>query len=126
MGGDPTISGGFAGPGGNVNSPKYFTTTNSSGTPIFTPPATGTFNMQYGVSDTIYQPGFQNWNLGLYKKFLITERSGFEFRAQAYNFINHPNWGGVNFNPISSQFGEVTSKSTSNPRNLQLSLRFYF
>jgi hypothetical protein len=62
----------------------------------------------------------------LYKKFLITERMGFEFRAQAYNFINHPNWAGVNFNPNSSQFGEVTSKTTSNPRNLQLSLRFYF
>jgi hypothetical protein len=126
MNGDPTISGGFAGPSGNANSPKYFTTTNSSGQPIFTPPPTGTFNMQYGVRDTIYQPGFQNWNIGLYKKFLINERSGFEFRAQAYNFINHPNWGTVNYNPVSSQFGEVTSKATSNPRNLQLSLRFYF
>jgi hypothetical protein len=124
--GDPSISGGFAGPSGNANSPKYFTTTNSNGQPIFTPPAAGTFNTQYGVRDIIYQPGFQNWNLGLYKKFLINERTGFEFRAQAYNFINHPNWGSVNFNPSSSQFGEVTSKATSNPRNLQLSLRFYF
>ena len=124
--GDPSISGGFAGPSGNANSPKYFTTTNSNGQPIFTPPAAGTFNTQYGVRDIIYQPGFQNWNLGLYKKFLINDRTGFEFRAQAYNFINHPNWGAVNFNPSSSQFGEVTSKATSNPRNLQLSLRFYF
>jgi hypothetical protein len=92
MNGDPSVTGGFAGPPGNANSPKYFTTTNSSGQPIFTPPATGTFNTQYGVRDTIYQPGFQNWNIGLYKKFLINDRSGFEFRAQAYNFINHPNW----------------------------------
>jgi hypothetical protein len=126
MNGDPSVVGGFAGPTGNANSPKYFTTTNSNGQPIFTAPQPGTFNTQYGVRDTIYQPGFQNWNLGLFKKFLINESTGFEFRAEAYNFINHPNWGTVNFNPVSSQFGEVTSKSTTNPRNLQLSLRFYF
>ena len=126
MNGTPTILGNFAGPTGRASSGKYFATTNSSGQPLFTPPATGTFNNQYGVRNEIYGPGFQNWNLGLFKKFLIDERTGFEFRAEAYNFINHPNWGGVNLNPTSSQFGEVTSKSSSNPRQLQLSLRFYF
>ncbi len=119
----PPLPGGFAGPTGTA---KYFATTDASGQPIFTQPAPGTFNLQNGVRDNIYQPGFQNWNLGLFKKFAINERAGFEFRAEAYNFINHPNWGGVNFNPQSAQFGEVTSKSTTNPRNLQLSLRFFF
>jgi hypothetical protein len=122
----PPIPGNFAGPTGNANSPKYFATTDASGNPIYTPPAAGTFNLQNNVRNTIHQPGFQNWNLGLFKKFPINERMGFEFRAEAYNFINHPNWSTVQFNPTSATFGEVTSKSNSNPRNLQLSLRFSF
>jgi len=100
---------------------------------VFQPPAGGTFNTQR-VRDIIYQPGFQNWNLGLFKAFPIDEQRGFQFRAEAFNFINHPNWGGgsgggVNFNPTSSAFGKVTSKGGGvggGERNLQLSLRFYF
>jgi hypothetical protein len=123
--------GNFAGPTGNASSPKYFATTTSSGAPLFTQPTAGTFNLQKGVRDEIYQPGFQNWNLGLFKTFPIRERMAFQFRAEAYNFINHPNWGGspssnINLNPTSAQFGEVTGKSNTNPRNLQLSLRFDF
>jgi hypothetical protein len=66
------------------------------------------------------------------KRFPINEQTGFEFRAEAYNFINHSNWsqigqaGGLQLNPTSSQFGEVTQKSTTNPRTLQLSLRYLF
>lgn len=123
--GTPTIEGDFAGPNGTSSSPKYFTANVSK-------PALGTFNLQPGIRDNIYGPGFQNWNLSLLKKFAINEKNYFEFRAEAYNFINHPNWagtdqsGGPNYNPTSSQFGEVTQKSTSNPRNLQLSLRYQF
>ena len=125
LAGSPTVTGGFAGPSGNANSPKYFTANATA------PPA-GTFNTQSGVRDSVYGPGFQNWNLGLFKRFAFNERHGLEFRAEAYNFINHPNWaqigqsGGLNLNPTSSTFGEVTGKSTTNPRNLQLSLRYYF
>jgi hypothetical protein len=56
------------------------------------------------------------------KKFAITEAANVEFTTDAYNFINHPNWSGPNLNPTSGQFGEVTSKSTSNPRTLQIGL----
>jgi len=115
-----------------------FVTKNPDGTPIFTAPAPGTFNTQR-VRDLIYQPGFQNWNLGLFKSFPIGERSGVQFRAEAFNFINHPNWGGgsggipgtnaVNFDPTSSNFGKVTTKGGGvggGERNIQLSLRVYF
>jgi len=37
--------------------------------------------------------GFQNWNLGLFKSFPIDEQRGFQFRAEAFNFINHPEIG---------------------------------
>jgi len=117
--------------------PKIIGTFGTSGqwfdTSVFAKPAAGTFNNQR-VRDLIYQPGFQNWNLGLFKSFPIREQRGFQFRAEAYNFINHPNWGGgsgggVNFNPTSSNFGKVTTKGggvAGGERNLQLSLRFYF
>lgn len=103
----------------------YFQTTTASGAPIFTQPAAGTFVLQKGVRDSIYQPGFQDWNLGLYKAFLITEKTGLQFRAEAFDVNNHPNWSGPGLNPTSSSFGKVTSK-TGLARTLQLSLRYYF
>ena len=105
--GHPKIIGKFAA-NGSKDPNQRFDTTN------FTKPAAGTFNTQL-VRDLIYQPGFQNWNLGLFKSFPISEQKGFQFRAEAFNFINHPNWGGgsgggVSFNPTSSTFGKVTTK----------------
>jgi hypothetical protein len=119
--GDPRIQHDFA---KTASDPaQWFATTNPDGTPIFTKPAPGTFNQQ-SVRDLLYGPGLQNWNVSLFKKFLITEQTGFEFRADAFNFINHPNWGSPDYNPTDKTFGKVTTKSSE--RNLQLSLRFSF
>jgi hypothetical protein len=125
--GVPKIIGTFGSSG------QWFSTTNPDGSSIFVVPANGTFN-HARVRDLIYQPGFQNWNLGLFKTFPIREQRGLQFRAEAFNFINHPNWGGgsgggVNFDPTSSNFGKVTTKGGGvggGERNLQLSLRLYF
>ena len=111
-------TGAFAGPVTNSNSPRYFTAN-------VTQPAAGTFNLQGGVRDSVYQPGIQDWNIALLKQFHITERVGSQFRAEAYDFINHANLSGPNLNPTSSQFGMITGKSGL-ARNLQLSLRFSF
>ena len=119
----PRILHQFAGYGGTG---QYFATKNPDGSSIFTQPAAGTFNLQRGVRDSIYQPGYQDWNLSLKKRFGITETANTEFTADAYNFINHPNWSGPNLNPTSGQFGEVTGKSTSNPRTLQLGLHITY
>lgn len=122
MNGSPSGSGAFAGPAGNSSTPqslRYFNTT------VFSPPAAGTFNLQPGVRDSIYGPGFQDENLMLFKKFAINEKNWFEFRAEAYDVLNHPNWSAPNFNPTSGTFGEVTGKSNL-ARNLQLSLRYSF
>ena len=128
--GTPTVLKHFT-PNG-VGTAKYITTTNGDGSPIFTPPAAGTFNLQSGIRNEIYGPGFQNWNLNLRKQFPVWRETAFEFRAEAYNFINHPNWaqigqaGGLDLRPTSTQFGEVTQKSTTNPRTLQVALRYIF
>src|SRR3989441_3469566 len=131
--GTPRIIGTFGSSG------QWFATKNPDGTSIFSMPTAGTFNTQR-VRDLIHQPGFQNWNLGLFKAFPVDEQRGFQFRAEAFNFINHPNWGGgsgggvsdrggVNFDPTSSNFGKVTTKGGGvggGERNIQLSLPAYF
>ncbi len=125
MNSTPSVTGGFAANG--VGDPNYwFTTKDSSGNPIWTQPAKGTFNSQAaGFRNVIHSPGFENFNVGLFKTFPIAEKSGVQFRAEAFNVLNHPNLGGANFNPTSSTFGKVTGK-TDDVRNLQLSLRLYF
>ncbi|HKW97587.1 MAG TPA: carboxypeptidase regulatory-like domain-containing protein [Bryobacteraceae bacterium] len=124
MNGTPKLLNQFAA-NGSKDPHYWFSTTNSDGSPIYTAPAKGTFVLQKGIRNVIHSPGFENWNLGLFKSFAVNERSGFQFRAEAFDAFNHPNWGGANFNPTSSSFGKVTGK-TNDARNLQLSLRFYF
>jgi hypothetical protein len=91
---------------------------------LATRPANGTLPNQNRNSITFHNPGFQNWNLALFKNFSLRESMGFQFRAEAFNWINHPNWDGVNTNPADANFGRVVSKSSQ--RNLQLTLRFQF
>jgi predicted heme/steroid binding protein len=131
--GKPKIIGTF-GPSG-----QWFATTNPDGSPIFTAPAPGTFNTQR-VRNLIYQPGYQNWNMGLFKTIPVNERFRFQFRAEAYNVWNHPNWCGnsgctgttnIGLNPTNTQtFGKVLAKGSGSSgqgeRNLQLSLRLEF
>jgi hypothetical protein len=38
----------------------------------------------------IYGPAYFNADLGLFKNFRITEKKRLQFRANAYNFLNHP------------------------------------
>ncbi len=113
--------------GGGTADPAYwFSVKDSSGNLLFTRPAAGTFVTQTGVRNLIHNPGLEDWNLGLFKTVPIREgRTGFQFRAEAYNVLNHPNWGGANFNPTSAQFGQITGK-TGDVRNMQLSLRYFF
>lgn len=122
--GDPKILGQMA-HNGNSDPNQWFATTNPDGSKIFTAPPAGTFNLQNGVRGLIYQPGFDNWNMGLFKKFTINERFNLQFRTEAYDVFNHPNWNGPGLNPTSGNFGKVTGKN-NDVRNLQLSLRLQF
>jgi predicted heme/steroid binding protein len=124
MNGTPTVLGQFAANGASDPN-QYFSTKAADGSPLFTQPPKGVFNHQDGIRNIIHNPGFQNWNVGLFKKFSITEKTGLQFRAQAFNAFNHPNLNGATFNPTSSSFGKITGKN-NDVRNLQLSLRLYF
>ncbi len=102
----------------------YFSPRNTDGTLIFTAPAAGTFTTQNN-RNFLRNPGFQNWNMAGRKTFRITERQSLQFRAELFNWINHPNWGGAGNSPTNlATFGKVLSKNSE--RNMQLSLRYSF
>ena len=111
--------------GGNAADPaQWLVVKDSSGKALFTQPADGTI-VRDRLRNFFYNPGFQNWNLGLFKEFAVTERHRILFRAEAFNWLNHPNWNGMDANPKNSTFGKVITKNDDR-RNLQLSMRYSF
>jgi hypothetical protein len=84
---------------------------------------TGQFNLASATSSTPPQsdwgntkpnsfrgPGFSSISAQLGKEFSITEKSHFEIGADAYNLLNHPNFGLPNADVNKGQtFGTVTS-----------------
>lgn len=70
-------------------------------------------------------PGRWNWDMSLFKDFPIRERLKFQFRAEAFNVFNHPQFGLPNQNIGNAQAGQITS-TVGNPRQLQGALRLQF
>jgi hypothetical protein len=102
----------------------FFRVKNSDGSPIFTPPQPGTFANQ--TRNLYTGPGAQNWNLALFKDFAVREGHRLQFRAEFFNWPNHPNldWERLDTNPRSGTFGKATIKRDE--RNVQFSLRYGF
>ena len=91
-------------------------------TAAFQAPAPGHFgNTGTGI---LRGPALLNLDTALYKEFHIRENNFFEFRAEAFNTLNHTNFSGVNATFGSSAFGNVTS--ATDPRVLELALRYKF
>lgn len=108
----------------SANSDAYwFRVKNSDGSAVFTKPTAGTFTTQSNRNQ-YYKPGSQSWNLALFKAFTISEAQNVTFRAEMYNWPNHPNFSDPNTDPTSSAFGKVTNKNSE--RSMQLSLRYSF
>jgi len=113
---------------GNISYPK---TVNEWFNPAaFTFPADGTWGTL--GHDALRGPGRDNWNLSLFKSFLISETRGsrFEFRAESFNTWNHTQFGapgvngGVSTNLGAGNFGAITS--AYDPRVFQLGAKLIF
>jgi carboxypeptidase family protein len=92
-------------------------------TAAFARPANGTFGN--APRNQIYNPGQYQWDIALFKNVALRAKHSLQFRAEIFNFLNHPNWNGADSNPTSSTFGRVTTKDGSR-RDIQLSLRYLF
>ena len=88
-------------------------------------PAAGQTTLPSERPGALRLPGFWRTDLGLFKNIKLSERFGFQFRAEAFNVFNHTN-------PIcctstsftSPSFGQVST--TRDPRTLELGLKFAF
>jgi hypothetical protein len=70
----------------------------------------------------VRSPGKNNWDLSLYKNTGITERLKAQFRAEAFNALNHPEYSSPNGSFGSANFGVITSTNTF-ARQLQFGLK---
>jgi hypothetical protein len=55
-------------------------------------------------------PGRLNFDMGVFKRFKVREKKAIEFRAEAFNIFNHPQWNGVN----NTSCGYVTDSGSAN------------
>ena len=91
-------------------------------TAAFAFPAPGTFgNAGRNILDG---PGFQNVNASLVKNTALTERVNLQFRAEAFNLFNHPNFNLPDNFFGSPTFGRITS--ARDPRHIQFGLKLLF
>ena len=69
-------------------------------------------------------PGFQSVNASLVKNTHFTERVNLQFRAEAFNLFNHPNFNLPDNFLGSPTFGRITS--ARDPRHIQFGLKLLF
>jgi hypothetical protein len=72
----------------------------------------------------LHNPRVTNFDTSLLKRFKIKESTSFEFRAEAFNALNHTEWNGV-YNNIASP-GFLHPNGAHRARTLQLGLKFLF
>jgi hypothetical protein len=75
--------------------------------------------------NTIYGPAMETMDVALVRSFAIREMLHMEFRAEAFNSLNHANWATPNRFVNTPQFGTITEASTPG-REFQLSARLSF
>ena len=66
-----------------------------------------------------------NLDLSFMREFPVTEQKRFQFRADMFNFPNHPVWGTPGETFATPTFDEVTG-TRSTERQIQFALKFYF
>jgi hypothetical protein len=106
--------------------PNSFSNTNLNAIDAVNNPSQRTYGL---VRNFLRGPHQTNVDMALAKTTSITERVNLEFRVEAFNLFNHPEFAIPDTNIDHSTFGQVTSTGTfrgSTPRILQLAARIAF
>jgi hypothetical protein len=84
--------------------------------------ATGTYGN--AGHNSLRGPGYFDIDVALTREFHLLERLTLQARGEAFNILNHPNFGLPNGNISSASFGQITT--AFDPRILQGSLKLVF
>jgi Carboxypeptidase regulatory-like domain len=95
---------------------QWFTTS------AFTAPADNTFGN--AGRNILIGPGTFNIDFSAHKVFSFGERYQLQYRAEFFNFLNHPQFYNPDTTLSDSTFGQITS--ARDPRIIQMALKFLF
>jgi hypothetical protein len=81
--------------------------------------------------NTLTAPGFEDVDFAIAKNTAIKERVSLQFRAEAFNLFNHPNFGQPSNSFTAANFGQILSTRTArgdlgSSRQLQLGMKLIF
>jgi hypothetical protein len=84
-----------------------------------------------GRSLTVYGPGYYAVNMSIFKNFTTFRQQYLQFRADAFNLLNHPTLANPSTTNNNSNGGQITGpktfqNNTPDARFLQLSLKYAF
>jgi hypothetical protein len=91
-------------------------------TSVFTLPALYTFGNT--PRNAVIGPGLEEFDFSLQKDIVVKEPVRLQFRAEAYNLLNHPNFNIPNRIAFTPNFGRISSAQDS--RQLQFALKLLF
>ncbi|MDE3164396.1 MAG: TonB-dependent receptor, partial [Acidobacteriota bacterium] len=107
----------------NLNAPMFDTTHFNTISSQQLASNIATFGTRYG---NIRQDGADNVDLSLIKDTSITEKVKLQFRFEAFNAFNRPEFDAPSsLSPTSSSFGKITTQPNL-PRSIQMALRLAF
>ncbi len=118
---------------GNLIAPPGVTPGNNNSYQ-YASPVTGTANaiaFLGGRSNTIYGPGYYGVNMSLFKNFITWREQYLQFRADAFNVLNHPTLANPAVQNDNSNGGNISGpkffqNNTPDARFFQLSLKYSF
>ncbi len=91
-------------------------------TSVFSQPEPFTFGAAGTRIANLRADGIRNFDLSLFKEFRPLETMRVQFRLEALNALNTPQFAGPNTSVTSTAFGQVTAQANS-PRQLQFGLK---
>ena len=104
---------------------QWFNTSCFSTTALAQDLANGTPRFGTSGRNILRQPGLQNWDIGMTKKFTIHDSLAAEFKGGFFNAFNHTNFGPPG-SVIGSGTAGVISSQAGSPRNIQLAFKVDF
>jgi hypothetical protein len=82
----------------------------------FFAPSPGSLGLESGIN-WLYAPGLINFDMSLQKEFVLKERMRFQFRVDAFNVFNHPNFTGINSTLNFTAYPNPTIANNATPYN---------